>query len=176
LNVNSIANDCGIDNKTAQSWLGVLESSYIVFFLKPFYNNYNKQVTKTPKMYFYDSGLLCHLLRLSNSTSIKQSMYKGPVFENLIVADKIKQKENLGLATEYFFWRDKTGNEIDLLEDNHKSLRIIELKSGETINPNFWKTLHYFEKIHGLPLEKQVIYGGKEEQIRSEGLTIKGWP
>jgi predicted AAA+ superfamily ATPase len=176
LNVNSIANDCGIDNKTAQSWLGVLESSYIVFFLKPFYNNYNKQVTKTPKMYFYDSGLLCHLLRLSNSTSIKQSMYKGPVFENLIVADKIKQKENLGLATEYYFWRDKTGNEIDLLEDNHKSLRIIELKSGETINPNFWKTLHYFEKIHGLPLEKQVIYGGKEEQIRSEGLTIKGWP
>lgn len=175
LNVNSIANDCGIDNKTASSWLGVLESSYIIFFLKPFYNNYNKQITKSPKMYFYDTGLLCHLLRMGNSTGLKQSMYKGPVFENFIVADKIKQKENLGLATEHYFWRDKTGNEIDLIEENNRSLRIIELKSGETINPSFWKTLYFFEKLHGKPLEKQAIYGGKEEQIRSDGLSIKSW-
>jgi uncharacterized protein len=175
VNVNAIANDCGIDNKTVNSWLGILESSFIIYFLKPFYKNYNKQVTKSSKLYFYDTGLLCHLLHISGADELQNNMHKGAVFENLIVAEKVKQVENFGLARQLFFWRDKTGNEIDLLADDHKNIIIAEIKAAETITPAFWKTLLFFEKLHGSPLKKEVYYGGDESQNRSGSLTIKGW-
>jgi predicted AAA+ superfamily ATPase len=175
LNVHSIANDCGIDNKTATSWLGVLESSFIVYFLKSYYNNYNKQITKSPKLYFYDTGLLCHLLHISHANELQNNMHKGAVFENFIITERVKQTENFGLARQLFFWRDKTGNEVDLITDNHKSISIAEIRAAETINPSFWKTLLYFEKLHGSELNKTVYYGGNESQIRSRNLNITGW-
>jgi uncharacterized protein len=175
VNVNAIANDCGIDNKTVNSWLGILESSFIIYFLKPFYKNYNKQVTKSSKLYFYDTGLLCHLLHISSADELQSNMHKGPVFENLIVAEKVKQVENFGLARQLFFWRDKTGNEIDLVTDDHTNITIAEIKAAETITPAFWKTLLFFEKLHGNPLNKEVYYGGNESQKRSGNLNIKGW-
>jgi uncharacterized protein len=175
LNINSLANDCGIDNKTAQSWLGIMESSFIIFQLKPYYKNFNKQVTKSPKLYFYDTGLLCHLLHINGGPELHNSMYKGSIFENFIIGEKIKQKENAGLNHEFFFWRDKTGNEVDLITGNHTSIVISEIKSAETINPSFWKTLYYFENLYGKPVEKLLYYGGTEKQKRTGMLTIKGW-
>ena len=170
-----MANDCGIDNKTAQSWLGILESSFIIYQLKPYFKNFNKQISKSSKLYFYDTGLLCHLLHISTGKQLLSSLYKGPVFENFIISEKIKQKENSGLNIDFFFWRDKTGNEVDLVTDNHKSISIAEIKSAETINTSFWKTLYYFEKLFGKPLEKQLYYGGKENQQRTGKLQITGW-
>lgn len=175
ININSLANDCGIDNKTAQSWLGILESSFITYQLKPYFNNFNKQITKSSKLYFHDTGLLCHLLHISNGKELLNSLYKGPVFENFIISEKIKQKENAGINRDFFFWRDKTGNEVDLITDNHKSITIAEIKSGETINTSFWKTLYYFETLFGKPLEKELYYGGKEAQKRTGKLQIIGW-
>ena len=175
ININSLANDCGIDNKTAQSWLGILESSFIIYQLKPYFKNFNKQISKSSKLYFYDTGLLCHLLHISTGKQLLSSLYKGPVFENFIISEKIKQKENTGLNIDFFFWRDKTGNEVDLVTDNHKSISIAEIKSAETINTSFWKTLYYFEKLFGKPLEKQLYYGGKENQQRTGKLQITGW-
>jgi predicted AAA+ superfamily ATPase len=175
LNINSLANDCGIDNKTAQSWLGILESSFITYQLKPYFKNFNKQISKSAKLYFYDTGLLCYLLHISTGKELLNSLYKGPVFENFILSEKIKQKENTGLSKDFFFWRDKTGNEVDLVTDNHKSITIAEIKSAETINPSFWKTLYYFETLFGKPLEKQLYYGGKENQKRTGKLQITGW-
>jgi len=175
ININSLANDCGIDNKTAQSWLGILESSFIIFQLKPYYENFNKQITKSAKLYFYDTGLLCHLLHITNGKEILNSIYKGPIFENLVISEKIKQRENNGLNTDFFFWRDKTGNEVDLITDYHKTISIAEIKSAETINPSFWKTLNYFEALAGKPLLKEIYYGGKEPQKRSNNLAIYGW-
>jgi uncharacterized protein len=175
LNVNALANDCGIDNKTVNSWLGILESSFIVYFLKPFYKNYNKQITKSPKLYFYDTGLLCHLLHITQATELQSNMHKGAVFENFIINEKIKEKENNGLTANLFFWRDKTGNEVDLIIDNHKNINIAEIKSAETINPSFWKTLLYFEKMHGKELGKFIFYGGNEHQKRTGNLNITGW-
>ncbi|HRE64543.1 MAG TPA: ATP-binding protein [Ferruginibacter sp.] len=175
LNINSLANDCGIDNKTAQSWLGILESSFVVFQLKPYFKNFNKQISKSSKLYFYDTGLLCYLLHISNGKELAGSMYKGPVFENFIICEKIKQKENTGHTHDFYYWRDKTGNEVDLITDNHKTISIAEIKSAETINPSFWKTLLYFETLFGKPLEKCVYYGGEESQKRSKNLSITGW-
>jgi hypothetical protein len=175
LNLHALANDCGIDNKTAQSWMGILESSFIIFLLKPYHKNFNKQITKSPKLYFHDTGLLCHLLHISGDRELYNSSYKGTVFENFIISEKLKQKENNGSAERFFFWRDKTGNEIDLLTENQKKLAVAEIKSGETISPDFWKTLLYFEKLSGRILDKMVYYGGAEIQSRSGGLQICSW-
>ena len=176
LNLHSLANDCGIDNKTAQSWIGILESSFIIFLLKPYHKNFNKQITKTPKLYFHDTGLLCHLLHIASGNELHNSGYKGAIFENFIIAEKLKQKENTGSAEEYYFWRDKTGNEIDLLTAGlSNKINIVEIKSGETINTDFWKTLYYFEKLNGTRLDKTVYYGGTEVQSRSDGLHIFSW-
>jgi predicted AAA+ superfamily ATPase len=175
LNVHSLANDCGIDNKTVTSWLGILESSFIIYQLKPYHKNFNKQVTKTAKLYFYDTGLLCSLLNIYKPTDLQNHIYKGAVFENFIITEKKKHIENTGSKDSLFFWRDKTGNEIDLITDNHKTISIAEIKAGETINAAFWKTLLYFEKLSGSILEKTVYYGGNEQQKRSGNLTIEGW-
>jgi predicted AAA+ superfamily ATPase len=175
LNVNTLANDCGIDNKTVNSWLGILESSFIIYKLKPYYRNYNKQITKSAKLYFYDTGLLCYLLHITKDKELQNNMYKGAVFENFIITEKLKEKENAGLTTELFFWRDKTGNEVDLITDNHKQISIAEIKAAETINPFFWKTLLYFEQLHGKELAKFIYYGGNDHQKRTENLNIMGW-
>jgi predicted AAA+ superfamily ATPase len=175
INVNALANDCGIDNKTVNSWLGILESSFIIHMLKPYYKNYNKQITKSAKLYFYDTGLLCYLLRIANAAELQNSMHKGAVFENFIIAEKIKEKENSGHTANLYFWRDKTGNEVDLIVDNHKNITIAEIKAAETINTSFWKTLLYFEKLHEKELCKYVFYGGNEQQKRSGNLNIAGW-
>jgi uncharacterized protein len=114
-------------------------------------------------------------LHISNGKQLLGSLYKGPVFENFIISEKIKQKENAGINRDFFFWRDKTGNEVDLITDNHKLITIAEIKSGETIDNSFWKTLYYFEKLFGKPLEKELFYGGKETQKRTGKLQIMGW-
>jgi uncharacterized protein len=175
INVNNLANDCGIDNKTAQSWLSVLESSFIIFFLKPHGNNFNKQIIKSPKLYFYDTGLLCNLLNIPDDKAILTSSFKGTLFENYIIAEKQKQIYHLAKPEKLFYWRDKTGNEIDLIEDNGKKILITEIKAGETIQPDFWKTLLYYEKLSGKLLDKRVIYGGNTVQQRSNRLNIIGW-
>jgi uncharacterized protein len=175
INANALANDCGIDNKTVSSWLGILESSFIIYLLRPYHKNFNKQVTKTAKLYFYDTGLLCRLLNIFKPADLQHHMYKGAVFENLIITEKKKQIENEGSTNSLFFWRDKTGNEIDLITDNHKTIAIAEIKAGETINADFWRTLLYFEKLYESVLEKTVYYGGTALQKRSGKLTIAGW-
>jgi uncharacterized protein len=175
LNMHALANDCGIDNKTVASWLGIMESSFIIYLLKPYHKNFNKQITKSPKLYFYDTGLLCQLLRIHTPTMLSSSMYKGPVFENFIINERIKEAYNQGFKTEFFFWRDKTGNEVDLLSVDAGKITIAEIKAAETVNPAFWKTLLYFEQLSKEQLNKTVYYGGKENQQRSKQLNIVNW-
>jgi predicted AAA+ superfamily ATPase len=175
LNMNALANDCGIDNKTVASWLGIMESSFIIHLLKPYHKNFNKQITKSPKLYFYDTGLLCQLLRIDTPAMLTDSMYKGPVFENFIINERIKEVYNQGLKTDFYFWRDKTGNEVDLLSVNAGKTTIAEIKAAETLHSSFWKTLLYFEKLSKEELNKVVYFGGKESQQRSNRLKIISW-
>lgn len=175
INMNNLANDCGVDNKTVQSWLSVLESSFIIFFLKPHFANYNKQIIKTPKLYFYDTGLLCSLLNLTDDNTITNSLFKGALFENFIIAEKQKQVHHLNTGEQLYYWRDKTGNEIDLLIEHRKKIKLVEIKAGETVQSDFWKTLLYYEKLNGSILDKMVVYGGKDKQLRSNKLSIVNW-
>ena len=175
LNLTSLSNDCGIDQKTVAAWLSVLQSSYIIYLLKPYHNNFNKRVIKTPKLYFYDTGIASSLLGITHTKQIATHTAKGPLFENLIVSEMLKERFNVGASDNLYYWRDKTGNEVDLLIDNAGKLTAIELKAGETISTDFFKGLNYFSALSKKPVQPCLIYGGRQEQKRSNGIEVKPW-
>ena len=115
LNLSSLANDCGITHNTAKSWISILESSFIVFLLRPHHRNFNKRLVKMPKLYFYDTGLACSLLGIENKKQVSSHHLKGGLFESFILSDLIKARYNQGLASHCYFWRDKLGREIDCI-------------------------------------------------------------
>jgi predicted AAA+ superfamily ATPase len=175
LNLTSLSNDCGIDQKTVAAWLSVLQSSYIVYLLKPYHANFNKQVIKAPKLYFYDTGVASSLLGISSSKQIITHAAKGGLFENMIVSELLKERFNSGATDNLHFWRDKTGTEVDIVLDKAGKLTAIELKAGETISQDFFKGIKYFAALNTKPIQKILVYGGKEEQKRSNGIVVKPW-
>lgn len=175
LNLTSLSNDCGIDQKTVAAWLSVLQSSFIIYLLKPYHGNFNKRIIKTPKLYFYDTGVACSLLGISNAKQIATHAAKGGLFENMIISELLKERFNAGIADNLYYWRDKTGNEVDIVLDYAGKLTAMELKAGETISQDFFKGLEYFAALNTKPIHKVLVYGGKEEQQRSNGIIIKPW-
>lgn len=174
LNLNALANECGISQPTAKAWLSALESSYIVFLLNPFHKNFSKRIIKSPKLYFYDTGLLAYLLKINDSNDLLNQSVKGALFENRMVSEYIKRiyHKNV-LQSEVWFWRDTNGNEVDLLIQKSKSLEVVEIKATETIMPDLFKGLNYFENLAEYDnLSKILVYGGSEYQQRSVGSVI----
>lgn len=174
LNANNLAVELGVDNKTINSWLGVLETSFIIILLRPHHQNFNKRIVKMPKLYFTDTGLACSLLGIKNTLQLETHPLRGNLFENMIVADLWKNRLNKGKENELFFWRDNTGNELDLLWEKENQLIPVEIKSGKTINSEFFKGLKYWEKLSGIP-NGYLIYGGESSQNRSSGATVLPW-
>lgn len=172
-NQNSLGNELGIDNKTVNSWMNLLEASYIAFRLKPYHNNFNKRVIKTPKIYFYDTGLLAYLLGVRTVKDLQLHFAKGQLFENFILLEKMKQSWNNKTHEQFYFWRDTRGNEIDLLIERNQELIAVEIKSGKTIHQDFFKTLNQFKKTKPDSLNF-LVYGGNEMQKRSN-CTVVGF-
>jgi hypothetical protein len=173
LNLSSLANDCGITHNTAASWLSVLEASYIVFLLKPHHKNFNKRLVKTPKLYFYDTGLACSLLGLENEKQVATHYLKGNLFEGLVISEVIKHRVNRGLLPTCYFWRDKLGHEIDCLIDLAESPIAVEIKSGNTITSDYFKDIRYWRELSGAPPAKAwVVYGGADRHRRSDANVI----
>ena len=173
INLNSLANECGISQPTAKSWLSALESSYIIFQLQPFFNNLNKRVIKSPKLYFYDTGLLCHLLRINDAGSILLSEYKGSLFENLITSEFIKSNYHLNLMRNFWFWRDSAGHEVDLFWQDSEQLNLIEIKATQTIMSDLFKGMAYFQNLDPeMVKSKSLVYTGLENQQRSDENVI----
>ncbi|WP_293311389.1 ATP-binding protein [Pedobacter sp. UBA5917] len=169
LNLSSLANDCNISQPTAKSWLSVLESSYIIYLLQPYYENFNKRLVKTPKLYFYDTGLLCHLLKINTSEALTKNRLKGNIFENMVIAEFQKQNYHNYLNNEYYFWQDSNANEIDLLEPTSDGYSIFEIKATQTVTPDLFKNMDKFEaNANPKKVEKTLIYGGLENQKRSK--------
>ncbi|MCF6294316.1 MAG: ATP-binding protein [Flavobacteriaceae bacterium] len=167
-NSSNIANELGVDHKTVMSWLSLLEASFIVYRLQPWHTNFNKRTIKSPKIYFYDTGLACYLLGLKNKKEITLHFTKGALFENYIINEHLKNRWNNGLQFASYFWRDSSGNEIDLLIEEGKSLKIVEIKSGKTIKTDFFKSLNRFEKLASdFSVKKYLIFGGNESQKRT---------
>jgi uncharacterized protein len=173
LNISSLSNECGISQPTAKAWLSVLESSYITFQLPPYFKNFNKRIVKSPKLYFYDTGLVCHLLGLKSTIDIVSM--KGNLFENLIIAEMHKQNEHKYQHRDFYFWRDSNGNEVDLLYPHALTFDIFEIKSSQTIMSDHFKGLKFLQNIAADAVSKKiVIYGGNTSQERT-GYSIKSW-
>jgi predicted AAA+ superfamily ATPase len=171
LNMNSLAIEVGVDTKTINSWIGILESTFIAFRLQPYYKNFSKRIVKMPKFYFYDTGLAAALLGIEDSFQLDIHMYKGALFENLIVVDFIKSRYNLAKTNNIFFWRDSVGNELDILIENGNLLIPIEVKSGQTVTNEYFKGLRYWEKI-GNKKGGYIVYAGKSIQRRSDQIAV----
>ncbi len=174
LNNSALAVETGVDVKTIQSWIGILESSFIIYLLKPHFKNFNKTIVKRPKVYFYDTALVCYLLGIRNVSQLKTHPLRGSIFEGMVVTELIKKRANAGLPINLYYWRDKTGHEIDVIIDNGGKLLPIEIKSGKTLNAEFFKNIEYWSKLSGA--EKSVLlYAGEQNQKRTTGKEILNW-
>lgn len=169
LNLSALANACNISQPTAKNWLSLLESSYIIYLLQPYHENFNKRLVKTPKLYFYDSGLLCHLLKIKTSEALLKNRLKGNIFENMVIAEFQKQNYHNYLNNKYYFWQDSHANEIDLLQPTDEGFSVFEIKATQTVTPDLFKNMNKFEvTASSRKVEKTLIYGGSENQKRSE--------
>ena len=175
LNLSSLANECGIAVSTAANWISVLEASYICHLLKPDHNNYAKRLVKTPKLYFYDTGLACSLLDIRTSGQVSTHFLRGGLFENLVINEFIKASYHQGQEPELTFWRDSTGNEIDLLQYTGGMPHAYEIKSGATFSPDFFKGIAKWAKLSGTPADRcTAIYTGNQNLKTQQG-NVKSW-
>jgi predicted AAA+ superfamily ATPase len=173
VNYSTLANQVGISVSTAQSWLSILETSFIAYQLNPYFRNFNKRIVKSPKLYFYDTGLACSLLRINSLDALENYYQKGGLFENFIINEISKSYYNKGSRPPIYFWRDSTGREIDLVLDLGGRLLPIEIKSGRTFNSDFFKNIAWWENVADLPLETGLaIYGGDADWETANGKLV----
>jgi predicted AAA+ superfamily ATPase len=174
LNMSSIAKELGVEHKTLDAWLSVLESSYILYRLPPYFNNFNKRLIKSSKIYFYDTGIVCHLLGIYSVEGLQKSNYYGAIFENFIVSEIIKNRKNKEQFGEVYFYRDSTGNEVDVLIENEGSLLPIEVKSAVKIQKEHHKNLKWFQKVFrqegGI-----LLYAGEENESFPNEIEQLSW-
>jgi len=173
LNLSSLANDCGITHNTAASWISIMEASYIIYLLRPYYMNFGKRLIKSPKIYFYDSGLVCFLLGITEKDHLMVHPQKGSIFEGFVLSEYLKREYNSGRTSNLYFWRDNTGNEIDLFVDKGKKSDIIEIKSGRTVNREYLKRIEKMHKITGAKTAS-LIYGGNQS-LSQGNIDILPW-
>jgi uncharacterized protein len=169
LNLSSLANDSGITVNTAKSWLSILSSSFIIFLLQPYYENFSRRLIKSPKLYFYDTGVAASLLRIHSPEALSLHYSYGHLFENHIIAEILKIEYHQGRRPNLWFWRDSNGAEIDLLQEKNGILNAIEIKAGETLNRDYFKNLYKFPPQNGTqPVKRFLIYAGNEEHSTQE--------
>jgi len=166
---SNIGNELGVSHHTIQSWLSVLEASYVVFRLPPYFENFGKRVIKASKLYFTDVGLACYLLGIETETQLQRDPLMRKLFENLVVLDMYKNLLNRGREARIYFYRDRSQNEIDLIWQSGRSLIPIEIKLGKTYRSEFTKGLIYFEKLAPQRvLYGYIIYTGESDALDTE--------
>ncbi len=171
LNMSSLGIEVGVDVKTIGSWIGVLEASFVVFRLQPWHKNFNKRVVKMPKLYFYDTGLACALLGIGSPDQLTLHPFRRSLFENMVILEVLKNLFNKGSSSKLFFWRDNVGNEIDMLLDHGQGHIPVEIKSGQTISDDFFKGIHFWNKLTKTD-GGFVVYAGNIAQNRSNGIKV----
>ncbi len=167
LNLNSLGNDAGVSHTTAREWLSILEASYMVFLLEPFHRNLGKRLIKSPKLYFYDTGLACYLLGIGKEAQVDTHPLRGSLFENLVIAELVKFRFNQGKGINLNFYRDSMGNETDVIYNIAQEILPIEIKAGETVAPDYFKGLLALQKVIGsYPYGRSIVYNGDHEETR----------
>jgi len=174
-NASELASEVGVDSKTITAWLSILQASYIIFLLPPYFTNTRKRLVKTPKLYFCDTGLACYLLDIESPEQLSHDKMRGPLFENFVVMEALKHRFNAGLESNLFFYRDSNKNEIDLLLRTQQKIDGYEIKSSSTFHPDFTSKLAKMsEYVSGDIGRRAVIYNGTLENDHSE-VQLHNW-
>jgi len=175
VNLSRLGSDAGVSHNTARVWLSVLEAGYIVFRLPPWFGNVRKRLVKTPKLYFHDTGVLCHLLGIRTAEHLAIHPLRGAVFENWVVGEIRKGIYNMGERPRHSFYRDRAGLEVDLYDPDLLAPAAVEIKSGETLSSSFFESLHRFSDVVDQDgLVRILIYGGDDEVVRA-GVRCVPW-
>ena len=173
LNLAGLANDAGISPNTARAWLSLLESSYILYRLQPYHRNFNKRLVKSPKLYFYDTGVACSLLGIRDENQVTMHYLRGALFENLIINEFIKRNLHRGENRQRYFWQDNHGKEIDCLLVDGDQITPVEIKSGKTMSASYFDNLKFWRSLAGLAEDQGfVVYGGDQSLQTSAGALI----
>lgn len=175
LNLSSLANDCGISHTTARQWISILQAGFILHLLPPHSVNFSKRLIKSPKLYFLDTGLLCFLLRIREPSELETHALRGQIFETFIVSELFKSFAHRGETPPLFFWRDRTGHEVDILIDAGRKLIPLEIKSGLTINASFFNGLRYFCALGPPAAETGVLIHGGDSTYKRENFIVRPW-
>ncbi len=175
LNIQTVADDVGIASKTVESWLSVLETSFIIYRLRPYYKNYNKRIVKHSKLFFYDVGLVCYLLGIKKAEELESYYQFGNLFENFIISDLIKYSYNHGELTDFYFWKDNHNNEIDLLMESGNKIKVIEIKSAQTFREEFLKNMSKFIKLEKKKKVEQFLLYSGDENLTYKKTKIIAW-
>lgn len=169
VNLSSLAGDCGITHNTAKAWLGVLEASYLIYLLQPYHRNFNKRLVKTPKLYFLDAGLAAWLLGVQQPEHLRVHPLFGALFESWVVAECLKARWHAGKESNLYFWRDRSGHEVDLLVDQGICAIPVEIKSGQTFVADFLSPVKHWQELAGdFAGRSALVYGGHLQQQRSD--------
>jgi predicted AAA+ superfamily ATPase len=170
---NHFSNALGISVNTVQAWLSILQASYVIYILPPFFSNIKKRLIKAPKLYFYDTGVASHLLGLHHEDQVSRDPLRGALFENMVIIDKLKAWIHAGQEPHFYFYRDQQQIEIDLITQTGRELTLSEIKSSVTFNPDFTQSL---QKISPLlnSTANYVLYAGTEI-FPHKGITVKNW-
>ena len=174
LNLTSLANDTGISVNTAKTWLSLLEASFILFRLQPYHKNFNKRIIKSPKLYFYDTGVACSLLKLTNADMLRTHYLYGALFENLVIGEIVKCLSHSGRRPSVYYWKESNGTEIDcILETAGNEIFAIEIKGGQTYSSDYTRNLKNFQG-GGINVHKAVVFPGESSAIAS-GVKLITW-
>lgn len=177
LNLTSLANDAGVSVNTVKSWLSLLETSYIIFLLKPYHNNFNKRIIKAPKLYFFDTGVVSSLLRIPDEKALRNYPLYGALFENFIISEIAKQFYHSGKQPLMYYYKESNGKEIDcIIETSYDHIIALEIKGGETFNKDYLKNLlKFFDEKQSIEVQKYLVYPeAKKSQVKD--INILNWP
>ncbi len=172
LNASALANEVGVSVKTIQSWIAVLEASFVLFRLQPYYGNISKRLIKSPKLYFYDTGLAAYLLGIGDMHQLERDPLRGALFENMVVAEHLKQRFNKGEDAHIFFYRDSHHNEVDLIYKKANGVFAVEIKSAQTFHPDFLKNLLKFKTNYPEDLKQMLLIYDGDTQTTIKNVDI----
>ena len=175
VNLSAIASDVGIAVNTIKAWLSVLEASYNLYLLKPHHQNFAKRLVQQPKIFFYDTGLLCYLLGIENAKQVSTHFARGNIFENMVIIELLKSRYNNAKTDNLFFWRDKNGKEVDCIIETSGKLIPVEIKSGHTKSVHFFDNLIYYKKLAKAKSGKPIVVYGGNENLKLPGGLLLSW-
>jgi predicted AAA+ superfamily ATPase len=175
LNLSSIGNDCGISHTTTRRWVSILEAAFIVVLLRPHSRNFSKRLIKSPKLYFLDTGLLCYLLRIRDAKDLGLHAMRGSVFESFVISELVKNYTNQGLEQSLYFWRDSGGNEIDVVIEDGGNAIPLEIKSAQTVAPDFLDGIEYWRDLSGNAEHPAALIYGGDRSFRRSGVCVYSW-